>query len=104
MIRQRLQYADPVGQLLAQAPREVLSFPAIAEADEMHQIETIWGPRCFRRRQGEALHLGREPLKILDRIRRTIGEYNFAGQYQQFLIDAQRIEHADVFAREHYEM
>jgi predicted phage terminase large subunit-like protein len=29
------------------------------------------------------LHLGREPLEILDRIRRTIGEYNFAGQYQQ---------------------
>ena len=25
----------------------------------------------------------REPLDTLDRIRRTIGEYNFAGQYQQ---------------------
>ena len=62
---------------------EVLSFPAIAEAPEVHQIETIWGPRYFRRRQGEALHLGREPLEILDRIRQTIGEYNFAGQYQQ---------------------
>src|SRR5437868_5374098 len=83
MIMQRLQEDDPVGHVLAQEPWEVLSFPAIAEADEMHEIETIWGPRCFRRRQGEALHLGREPLEILDRIRRTIGEYNFAGQYQQ---------------------
>src|SRR6478672_8709356 len=83
MIMQRLHEDDPVGHVLAQEPWEVLSFPAIAEADEMHQIETIWGPRCFRRRQGEALHLGREPLEILDRIRRTIGEYNFAGQYQQ---------------------
>ena len=49
----------------------------------MHEIETIWGPRCFTRCQGEALHPDREPLETLDRIRRTIGEYNFAGQYQQ---------------------
>ena len=43
----------------------------------------ILEPRCFSRRQGEALHPDREPLDVLDRIRRTIGEYNFAGQYQQ---------------------
>jgi predicted phage terminase large subunit-like protein len=29
------------------------------------------------------LHPEREPLDTLDRIKRTIGEYNFAGQYQQ---------------------
>jgi hypothetical protein len=29
------------------------------------------------------LHPEREPLEILERIRRTVGEYNFAGQYQQ---------------------
>jgi predicted phage terminase large subunit-like protein len=62
---------------------EVIRFPAIAETDEIHEIETIWGSQCFRRRQGEALHPDREPLDTLDRIRRTIGEYNFAGQYQQ---------------------
>jgi hypothetical protein len=60
---------------------QVLSFPAIGEADEVHRIETIWGPRCFRRRQGEVLHPEREPLEILDGIHRTLGEYNFAGQY-----------------------
>jgi len=49
----------------------------------VHEIETIWGPRCFTRRQGEALHPDREPLATLAHIRRTIGEYNFAGQYQQ---------------------
>jgi flavin-binding protein dodecin len=37
----------------------------------------------FRRRQGEALHPDREPFETLDRIWRMIGEYNFAGQYQQ---------------------
>jgi predicted phage terminase large subunit-like protein len=83
IIMQRLHEDDLVGHVLAQEPWEVLSFPAIAEADEVQEIETIWGPRCFRRRQGEALHPDREPLDILDRIRRTIGEYNFAGQYQQ---------------------
>src|SRR6516162_9785471 len=83
IIMQRLNEDDLVGHVLAQEHWEVLSFPAIAEADEVHQIETIWGPECFRRRQGEALHPEREPLETLDRIRRTIGEYNFAGQYQQ---------------------
>src|SRR5271166_6848268 len=83
IIMQRLHEDDPVGHVLAQEPWEVVRFPAIAEADEVQQIETIWGPRCFRRCQGEALHPEREPLAMLEQIRRTIGEYNFAGQYQQ---------------------
>jgi len=61
---QRLHEDDLVGHVLAQEPWEVLSFPAIAEVDEVQEIETIWGPRCFRRRQGEALHPDREPLDI----------------------------------------
>src|SRR5271168_2870483 len=83
IIMQRLHEDDLVGHVLAQEDWEVLRFPAIAEADEMHEIETIWGPQCFTRCQGEALHPDREPLETLARIRRTIGEYNFAGQYQQ---------------------
>jgi hypothetical protein len=77
-IMQRLHEDDLVGHVVAQEHWEILSFPAIAEADEMHPIETIWGPRRFTRRQGEALHPDREPPEVLDRIRRTIGEYNFA--------------------------
>ena len=83
IIMQRLHEDDLVGHVLGQEPWEVLSFPAIAEADEVHKIETIWGPQCFTRRLGEALHPAREPLAVLQNIRRTIGEYNFAGQYQQ---------------------
>jgi predicted phage terminase large subunit-like protein len=83
IIMQRLHEDDLVGHVLAQEPWEVVCFPAIADADEVHRIETIWGPRCFRRGQGKALHPAREPLDTLERIRRTIGEYNFAGQYQQ---------------------
>ena len=83
IIMQRLHEDDLVGHVLGQEQWEVVSFPAIAEADEVHKIETIWGPQCFTRRLGEALHPAREPLAVLENIRRTIGEYNFAGQYQQ---------------------
>jgi len=83
LIMQRLHEDDLVGHVLGLERWEVLSFPAIAESDEEHRSETIWGPRCFRRRQGEPLHPDREPLEVLHRIQRTIGEYNFAGQYQQ---------------------
>src|SRR6201987_4718230 len=83
IIMQRLNEDDLVGHVLAQEHWDVVSFPAIAETDEVHEIETIWGPRCFRRRRGEALHPDREPLETLDRIRQTIGPYHFAGQYQQ---------------------
>src|SRR5215831_3821195 len=83
IIMQRLHEDDLVGHVLAQEPWEAVSFPAIAETDEEHRIETIWGSQAFTRRQGDALHPDREPLEVLDRIRVTIGEYNFAGQYQQ---------------------
>jgi predicted phage terminase large subunit-like protein len=83
IIMQRLHEDDLVGHVLGQEPWEVVCFPAIAEADEQHEIETICRTQCFGRRQGEALHPAREPLTTLARIRCTIGEYNFAGQYQQ---------------------
>ena len=51
------------------------------------------------RRQGEALHPDREPLEVLDRIRRTIGEYNFAGQYQQSPASVGRLVKAEWFKR-----
>jgi hypothetical protein len=83
IVMQRLHEDDLVGHVLAQEPWEVVRFPAIAEADEVHEVETILETKRFTRRRGEALHPDREPLDTLDRIRRTIGEYNFAGQYQQ---------------------
>ena len=62
IIMQRLHEDDLVGHVLGQEPWEVVSVPAIAEADEVHAIETIWGRQCFTRRLGEALHPAREPL------------------------------------------
>ncbi len=60
-----------------------MRFPAIAEDDESQLVDTLLGPLNFTRRRGEALHPEREPRAVLEHIRRTIGEYNFAGQYQQ---------------------
>lgn len=61
----------------------MLRLPAIAEDDETHIIETPLRSLTVQRRTGEALHPEREPLEVLANQRRTLGEYNFAGQYQQ---------------------
>jgi hypothetical protein len=83
IIMQRLHEDDLIGHVLAQEAWEVVRFPAIAEEDDQHEAETIWGKRCFQRQRGEALHPTREPLATLEQIRTTIGEYNFAGQWHR---------------------
>ena len=60
-----------------------MRIPAIADDDELHRVETVFGRQSFGRKAGEALHPEREPPEMLEQIRRTLGEYNFAGQYQQ---------------------
>jgi hypothetical protein len=74
---------DLAGHVLAQEAWEVVRLPAIAEADERHRVETVLGRQCFGGLAGETLQAAREPPPMLEQIRRTIGEYNFAGQYQQ---------------------
>jgi predicted phage terminase large subunit-like protein len=46
-------------------------------------MECLFGRTFHRRRAGEVLHPERESRDTLEDIRRRIGEYNFAGQYQQ---------------------
>ena len=83
IVMQRLHEDDLTGHVLKQEDWEVAAFPAIAEADEQHEIETPLGPRAFQRQAGEALHPAREPLAVLEQVRATLGEQNFAAQYQQ---------------------
>jgi len=83
LIMQRLHEDDLVGHVLGLEPWRVIRFPAIAEEDEIHDIDTAYGPRRFQRRAGEALHPQREPLEILNHLREALGEYNFAAQYLQ---------------------
>jgi predicted phage terminase large subunit-like protein len=83
IIMQRLHEDDLVGHVLEQEQWERVRLSAIAEEDEVHQIVTPFSQLTVRRRAGEALHPEREPLELLENLRRTLGEYNFAGQYQQ---------------------
>ena len=83
IVMQRLHQDDLVGHVLNQEGWEVLSFPAIAEEDELHLIENAWGRRRFERKISEVLQPDRESRSTLEGIRATIGSYNFASQYQQ---------------------
>jgi predicted phage terminase large subunit-like protein len=83
IVMQRLHEDDLAGHVLAQGGWDLVSFPAIAEDDELHVAETPWRRDEFRRRAGEALAPEREPLATLERIRAIVGEMNFASQYQQ---------------------
>ena len=83
LVMQRLHLDDLVGHVLAQEPWEVLSFPAIAEQEESFLIESPFGTRHHTRHVGDLLHPTRESAATLARLRQTMGEYHFAGQYQQ---------------------
>jgi predicted phage terminase large subunit-like protein len=83
IVMQRLHQDDLVGHVRDQERWNVLSFPAIAEEDESHLIESPLGQRRFARKAGEALQPERESLQTLKVMRQTMGEYHFASQYQQ---------------------
>jgi predicted phage terminase large subunit-like protein len=83
IVMQRLHEDDLVGHVLEREQWEHVRLPAIAEEGETHVIRSFFGTRTVHREVGEALHPEREPLAVLQHIRRTIGEYNFAAQYQQ---------------------
>jgi hypothetical protein len=83
IVMQRLHQDDLVGHVLDQCDWTVLSFPAIAEGDEIHLIEDAFGLRRFIRKMGEALQPERESLATLKVLRQTMGEYNFVSQFQQ---------------------
>jgi predicted phage terminase large subunit-like protein len=83
IVMQRLHQDDLVGHVLGQEHWDLVSFPARAEEDEVHIIDSPLGRRRFQRKAGEVLEAKRESITILSGIRNTIGQYNFASQYQQ---------------------
>jgi predicted phage terminase large subunit-like protein len=83
LIMQRLHEDDLVGHVLGKEQWKIIRFPAIAEEDERYEIQNVCGTKVFKRCAGEALHPSREPIEKLNQIRNGMGEYNFAGQYQQ---------------------
>ena len=83
VVMQRLHMHDLVGHLAEKGGWTVLSLPAIAESDERIAFETPLGPRVFGRKAGAVLHPARFSRTALDEVRRAVGPYNFASQYQQ---------------------
>jgi predicted phage terminase large subunit-like protein len=83
VVMQRLHEDDFVGHILKLDSWDVLSFPAVAQEDEVHVVETPYGTFTHRRREGEALHPERESLRELERLRQALGPEQFAAQYLQ---------------------
>lgn len=81
VVMQRLHVDDLAGSLLRSSDDwVVLNLPAIAERRQAIEIDE---GRTHIRNAGDVLHPEREPLSVLDEIRRAIGSDNFAAQYQQ---------------------
>src|SRR6266481_4131492 len=53
IIMQRLHEDDLVGHVLGHEQWDVVNFPAIAETNEIHRIETIYGPVQYSRAIGD---------------------------------------------------
>jgi hypothetical protein len=53
LIMQRLHEDDLVGHVLGLEPWTVIRLPVIAEEDETYVIETLYGTRHIRRREGD---------------------------------------------------
>jgi len=83
LVMQRLHQDDLVGHVMGQDDWEVVSFPANRRGGQCsYRPKHIWAKRLERKGWG-CLEPQRESRPALDAIRRTIGEYNFASQYQQ---------------------
>jgi predicted phage terminase large subunit-like protein len=81
VVMQRVHLHDLTGHLLERSGGWVhRSFPAIAETDE--EI-AIGDGKVYGRHAGEALHPEREPLSVLENLRRELGPDVFSAQYQQ---------------------
>ena len=70
---QRLHQDDLVGHVIEQDNWEILSFSAIAEADEMYQIDSPLGRRLFQRQAGDILHPERELARIIHEAPEHVG-------------------------------
>ena len=85
IIMQRTHLDDLTGHLLETDPSfRLIQMPAIAMEEENWSIvNPVGGSYVFKRQIGEPLHLARESVEDLQRVKSTMGSYAFAGQYQQ---------------------
>ncbi len=82
IVMQRLHEDDLVGHVLSRDDWEVVSLPAIATEDAAYRLSDAPGD-IHSRRRGDILDPEREPLHVLEQIRRAQGSLTFQAQYQQ---------------------
>ena len=89
LVMQRLHEDDLCGHLLERAGEdwEVVSLPAIASEDSEYRLSDRPG-HVHLRRCGEVLQPEREPLDVLEGLRRQLGSMTFNAQYQQAPVPA----------------
>lgn len=80
VVMQRLHVDDLSGRLLDRGGWDHLSIPSIAEEKQELTIATA---RTRVRPVGDVLDCEREPLEVLQQIRRELGSTTFEAQYQQ---------------------
>jgi predicted phage terminase large subunit-like protein len=80
LIMQRLHLDDLAGYVMAREPWVHLNLPAIAESEQRIQIGD---KQYYERMVGNPLHEEREPREVLDRLKVSLGSFNFSAQYQQ---------------------
>src|SRR5262245_48020319 len=83
IVMQRLHPDDLVAHVQEHESWDVLSFPAIAETDEMYDVLTPYGRRRIQRKTDEILQPTLLSATRLADLRRGMTEYNFAAQFQQ---------------------
>lgn len=86
VVMQRLHEDDFTGHLLnIDKSFKHIRIPSIAEEDEIWKVKdrTQNGIITFKRKKGEPLHPKFENLEKLFEGKHTMGEFDFAGQYQQ---------------------
>ena len=80
VIQQRLHEADLAGELMMAGTYRQLNLPSIAE--EPGEFDIGFGDRYYRK-VGDILFPAREPMAVLDELRREMGPQKFGAQYQQ---------------------
>ena len=80
LVMQRLHEDDLAGQLLEKGGWDHLRIPAIAEREESVNV----GPRrTHRRKLGTVIDPLREPIEVLEGLKKSMGALHFSAQYQQ---------------------
>jgi predicted phage terminase large subunit-like protein len=86
VVMQRLHEDDLAGHLIEMGGWNHICLPAIAEHDEHVDIG---GGRTLLRKAGSLLDTTREPLEVLDELKRNLGTAAFQAQYQQRPVPAE---------------